>query len=46
MDSLFSSASDNLHTETINCCRTVRPDRKERLKNFGHKINLKRDDKD
>ena len=46
MDSLFSSPSDNLYTETINCCRAVRPNRKEMLKNFGHKINLKRGDKD
>jgi len=46
MDSLFSSPSDNLHTETINCCRTVRPNRKELLKNFGYKTNLKRGDKD
>jgi len=46
MENFFSSSLDNLHTKTIDCCRTVRPNRKEMLKNFGHKINLKRDDKD
>jgi hypothetical protein len=46
MDNLFSSPLDNLHTKTINCCRTVWPNRKGMLKNFGHKINLKRGDKD
>jgi hypothetical protein len=42
MDSLFSSPSDNLHTTTINFCRTVRPNREKMLKYFGYKINLKR----
>jgi hypothetical protein len=46
MDSLFSSKSDNLHTKTINCCRNVTPNRKGILKNFGHKINLKRSDRE
>ena len=46
MDSLFSSPSDNLHTKTINCCRTVRPNRKGMVKCYGHKISVKRADKD
>jgi len=46
MDSLFSTPSDNLQTKPINSCRTVRPNREEMMKNFGHKINLKRGEKD
>jgi hypothetical protein len=44
MDSFSSSAAlfDDLHTVTLNCCRTVRPKRKGMLKNFGHKMKLKR----
>ena len=34
MDSLFSSPSDNLYTETINRCRTVRPNRKKDAEGF------------
>lgn len=41
-DSLFSSPSDNLYSKTINCCRTVRPNRKGMLESYGYKINLKR----
>ena len=46
MDSFSSSPAlfDDLHTVTINCCGTVRPNRKGMLKNFGHKMKLKRDD--
>jgi hypothetical protein len=38
MDNSFSSPAlfDDSHTKTIYCCRTVRPNRKEVLKNFGH----------
>jgi hypothetical protein len=38
MDSFFSSSVsfDNLHTKTINCCGTVRPNRKGTPKNFEH----------
>jgi len=46
MDNFFSFPLDNLHTKTINCHRTVEPNRKGMLKNFGYKINLKRGDKD
>jgi hypothetical protein len=45
MDNLFPSSLDNLHTKIINCCRTVRPNRKGMLKNFGQEINLKKGDK-
>jgi hypothetical protein len=45
MDNLFPSSLDNLHIKTIKCCRTVRPNRKGMLKNFGQEINLKKGDK-
>jgi hypothetical protein len=46
MDNFFSSQAlfDDLHSNTINCCGTVRPNRKGTLQNFGHKIKLKRGD--
>ena len=46
MNSFSSSPAlfDNLHTVTLNCCRTVRLKRKGMLKNFGHKMKLKRGD--
>ena len=31
MDNLFSSQLDNLYSKTINCCRTVKPNRKRML---------------
>ena len=38
MDSFFSSPAlvDNLHTKTINCCGTVRPNRKRMPKSFEY----------
>jgi len=44
MDNFFSSPKlfDNLQTKTINCCGTVRPNRKGMPKNFGHKMKMKR----
>jgi hypothetical protein len=33
---------DDLHTKTINCCGTVRANRKGMPKNFGHNMKLKR----
>jgi len=44
MDNFFSSTAlfDDLYTKTINCCGTVRPNRKGMPKNFGHKMKLKR----
>jgi hypothetical protein len=46
MDNFFSSQAlfDDLHTKTINCCGTVRPNRKEMLKNFGRTMKLKSGD--
>jgi hypothetical protein len=46
MDYFFSSPPlfDNLHHKTINCCGTVRPNRKGMLKNFGHQMKLKSSD--
>jgi hypothetical protein len=46
MDSFRSSPAlfDNLHTKTIHCRRTFRPNRKGMPKNFGYKINLERGD--
>jgi hypothetical protein len=43
MDYFFSSPAlfDNLHRKTINCCGTVRPNRKGMLKNFGHQMKLR-----
>ena len=45
-DNFYSSSAlfDDLHTKTINCCGTVRPNKKGMLKNFGNKIKLKRGD--
>jgi len=40
----YPALFDDLHTKTIYCHTTVRPNRKEMLKNFGHKMNLKRGD--
>jgi hypothetical protein len=42
MDSFFSTSAlfDDLHTKMINCCGTVRPNRKGMLKNFEHKMKL------
>ena len=44
MDNFFSSPAsfDDSHTKTIYCCGTVRPNRKGMLKNFGHKMKLKK----
>jgi hypothetical protein len=46
MDNFFLSRAlfDDLHTKKINCCGTVRPNRKGTLKNFRHKMKLKRGD--
>ena len=46
MGNFFSSPAsfDDLHTKTINCCGTVRPNRKWMQKNFGQKIKMKGDD--
>jgi len=43
VDIIISSRalSDVLHTKTVNCCGTVRPNRKLMHKNFGHKMKLK-----
>jgi hypothetical protein len=43
MDSFFSSSLsfDDLHTEAMNRCGTVRPNRKGMPKNFGYKVNMK-----
>jgi hypothetical protein len=46
MDSIFPSPFDNLHTKTKNYRGTVRPNRKGMPKNFGHKLKMKRGDKD
>jgi hypothetical protein len=37
MGSFFPSPMDNLDTKTVNCCRAVRPNRKQMLKNFGQR---------
>lgn len=34
----------DLHTKTVECCRTVRPKRKGVPKNFEQKMKLKQDD--
>jgi hypothetical protein len=39
--SLSPALFDDLHTVTLNCCGTVRPNIKGMLKNTGHKTNLK-----
>jgi len=46
MDNFFSFPVlvDDLHTKTINCCGTVRPNRKGMPRNFGHKMKMKRGD--
>jgi hypothetical protein len=46
MDSFFSSSAlfNSLHTKTINCCGTIRQNRKGMLKNLGHKMKFKRGD--
>jgi hypothetical protein len=45
MDNFFlSRALFDLHTTKTNCWGTVRPNRKGTLKNFGHKMKLKRGD--
>jgi hypothetical protein len=43
MDNFLSSPAsfDDLHTMTINCCGTVRPDKKKMPQNFGQKMKLK-----
>jgi hypothetical protein len=43
-NNFFSSTAlfYDLYTKTINCCGTVRPNRKGMPKNFGHKMKLKR----
>jgi len=46
MDNFSSSPLDNLHTKTINCHGTGRPNRKGMPKNFEHTMKLKRDDED
>jgi hypothetical protein len=35
---------DDLRTESVNCCGTVRPNRKGMLKNFEHTMKLKSSD--
>ena len=44
MGNFFSSPLliGDLHTKTVYCCGTVRPNRKGMPKNFGHKMKLKR----
>jgi len=44
MGSFFSSPLlfRDLHTKTVYCCGTVRPNRKGMPKNFGRKMKLKR----
>ena len=44
MGNFFPSPAlfDDLHTKTVYCCGTVRPNRKRMPKNFGHKMKLKR----
>jgi hypothetical protein len=46
MDNFFPSPDlfDNLHTKAINCCGTVRPNRKGMPRDFGTKLRLKRGD--
>lgn len=46
MDIIISSPalSDDLHTKTVICCATVRPNRKLMHKNFGQKMKLKWDE--
>jgi hypothetical protein len=46
MGSFHSSPAlfDDLHTKTIHCCGTVRPNTNGMPKKFGHKMNLKRGD--
>jgi hypothetical protein len=46
MDNFFPSPAsfDDLHTKTINCCGTVRPNIKCMPKNFGEKIKTKSGD--
>jgi hypothetical protein len=46
IDSVFSSPAlfDDLYSKTINCYGTVISNRKGMLKNFGHKMVLKRGD--
>jgi hypothetical protein len=46
MDYFFSSPDlfDNLHTKAINCCGTVRPNRKGMPRDFGAKLRLKQGD--
>ena len=46
MNNFFSSPAsfDCLHTKTINCCGTIRPNRKGMPKNFGYKMKMKSGD--
>jgi hypothetical protein len=46
IDNFFSSPAlfDSLYTKAINCCGTVRPNRKGMLNNFEHKMKLKKGD--
>jgi hypothetical protein len=46
MDSFFSSSAsfDNSCIKPVDCCGTVRPNRKGMLKNFGHQMKLKSGD--
>ena len=46
MGNFFSSPAslDDLHTKTISCCGTVRPNRKWMPKNFGQKMKMKSGD--
>jgi len=46
MDNISSSSLDNLHTKTINCGGTVKPNREGMPKNFVYTLELKRGDKD
>lgn len=46
LDNISSSPLDNLHTKTINCRGTVRPNREGMPKNFGYTLELKRGEED
>ena len=40
----YPASFDDLHTKTLNCCGTVRPNRKWITKYFGHKMKMKSGD--
>lgn len=41
VDNTFPELFDNLHTETMNCCGTLRPNRKTMPRSIGQKVKLK-----